>query len=83
MSGVPVRKVVGIFAVAVVPIDGRIMPGIGQRFIQRPETAYEPLCILGNRLGKISPLRRNSPDNGNGCILSTQRPDHPGPVVKL
>ena len=67
---VPARQVIQIFGIAVVPVDCRIVTGIRQRLIQRPETAHKPLGILGDRLREVRALRRNRADNRDGTLSS-------------
>ena len=60
---VPRCKVVEVFAVAVVPVDCRIVTCISEGFVKCPEAAGETLCVLSNRLGEVRTLRRNRTDS--------------------
>ena len=44
------------------------MAGIGQIFVQAPETAHEPLGVLGHRLGEVAALGGDRADDGNGTL---------------
>lgn len=81
--GIPGGEVAEIFAVALGPVDGRIMAGIGQGFVQSPETAGEALGVLGDRFGKVAPLGRDGADDGDAPLGSGEGFGHAGPLVKF
>ena len=79
----PGRDVVQVFAVAVQPGDGRVVPGVGQLAVQAPETADEALGVLGHRLGEIAAGRADRPDDGHRALGAGQGVHVAGPLVEL
>ena len=80
---VPAAQITQILAVGVVPVDGRVVAGIGQGLIQRPEAASEALGVLGNRLGEVVALRADCTDDRDGTFCAVQRLDITGALVEL
>ena len=68
MIRVPGRQIVYILRIAGQPVDCREMSGVGQGFVQPPETPHETLGIHGHRFREVAALRGHRADDGHGPL---------------
>ena len=60
---IPGGKIGDIFAVALHPVDRRVVPRVGERLVETPEAPDEALRVHRDRLGEIAALGRDRADD--------------------
>ena len=69
----PGAHVLHILGIGMQPVDGRIMPRVGQLGVERPEAADEPARVLGDRLGEIAARRTDRADDADRTAFAGKR----------
>ena len=63
VAGVPGAERVGVPGERARPAHRRVVPGVGQVAVQRPQAAHEPLGVRGDRLGHVAAGRGDRADD--------------------
>ena len=81
----PRAQGVQIQGVGVQPVDGREVPPVGQRRIQRPEHLHDTHGTLSYRFAEVAAGRRHGAHRRQaaGTLLAAEALHHTGPLIEL